>query len=127
MPTNTGAGGNREESRSTLGTFWILYGIIRLVAAFLLVIYSGTATVMFGALLSRVANPFTLMDIFHVIYVVTIVIAVVGGLFGIFGGLALLGGKAAGRNLSLVAAFLSLCDIPLGTTLGIYTLVIFLP
>jgi len=67
------------------------------------------------------------MSIFHLIYLVTIILAVLGGLFGIFAGLALLGGRASARTLSLVAAFLSLCDIPLGTTLGIYTLVIFLP
>ena len=127
MSTNAVAAGNRDGNRSTLGSLWILYGVIRLVAAFLLVIYSGIATVMFGALLSRVPNPFTLMGIFHVVYVVAIVIAILGGFFGIIAGLALLGGRASARTLSLVAAFLSLCDIPLGTTLGIYTLVIFLP
>ena len=126
MSSNAVAARNSEGNRSTLGTLWILYGIIRLVAALLLFLYNGTATVMFGALLTRVANPFTLMDIFHVVYVVTIIVAVLGGLFGIFAGLALLRGKAPARALSLVAAFLSVCDIPLGTTLGIYTLVVFL-
>jgi len=40
-----------------LGGCWIVYGVIRLVQATLLVLYSGTATVMFGALLSRVPDP----------------------------------------------------------------------
>jgi hypothetical protein len=40
--------------------------------------------------------------------------------------LALLTGKSA-RTLSLVPAFLSLSDLPLGTTLGICTLIVFLP
>jgi len=31
----------------TLGGCWIVYGVIRLVLATLLVLYSGTATVMF--------------------------------------------------------------------------------
>jgi hypothetical protein len=37
--------------------------------------------------------------------------------------LALLAGKSA-RTLPLVAAFLSVADLPLGTTLGIYTLIV---
>jgi hypothetical protein len=93
----------------------------------LLVLYSGTATLLFGALLSRVPDPFTLMDIFHFLYLVAVVLTALSGLFGLFAGLVPLAGKSAARSLSLVAAFLSLCDLPLGTTLGIYTLVIFLP
>jgi hypothetical protein len=81
---------------------------------------------MFGALLSRVPDPFTLMSIFHVLYVVAIIVTALGGLFGLLAGSALLAGRAAARTLSLAASFLSLFDIPLGTTLGIYTLIIFL-
>jgi hypothetical protein len=33
-----------------------------------LVMSSGTATVMYGALLSSVANPFALMSDFHIVY-----------------------------------------------------------
>lgn len=110
----------------TLGGCWIAYGVIRLVLATLLVLYSGTATVMFGALLSRVPDPFTLMSIFHFMYIVMIVLSVVCGILGIMAGLALLGGKQSGRTLALIAGFLSLSNIPLGTTLGIYTLVVFL-
>jgi hypothetical protein len=81
---------------------------------------------MFGALLSRVADPFTLMSIFHFLYIVAILVAVLSGLIGIIAGFALLAGRSSARSLSLGAGFLSLCDIPLGTTLGIYTLIIFL-
>jgi uncharacterized membrane protein len=110
----------------TLGSLWIVYGIIRLVAAILLVLYSGTATVMFGALLTRVPDPFSLMSIFHFLYVVAIIVTALSGIFGILAGLALLAGRTSARSLSLAAGFLSLCDIPLGTTLGIYTLIIFI-
>jgi uncharacterized membrane protein len=111
----------------TLGGCWIAYGVVRLVLATLLVLYSGTATVMFGALLSRVPDPFTLMSVFHFMYIVMIVLSVVCGILGIMAGLALLGGKQSGRTLALIAGFLALSNIPLGTTLGIYTLVVFLP
>ena len=110
----------------TLGGCWIVYGVIRLVLATLLVLYSGTATVMFGALLSRVPDPFTLMGVFHFMYIVMIGLSVVCGVLGLMAGLALLGGKLSGRTLALIAGFLSLSNIPLGTTLGIYTLVVFL-
>jgi len=66
------------------------------------------------------------MTTFHVFYIVAIIVTALSGLFGLFAGLALIAGKSA-RTLSLIAAFLSLADLPFGTTLGIYTLIIFLP
>jgi hypothetical protein len=111
----------------TLGGCWIVYGVIRLVLATLLVLYSGTATLMFGALLSRVPDPFTLMRAFHVIYILMIALSIVCCIVGLMAGLALLGGKVSGRTFVLIAGFLSLSNIPLGTTLGIYTLVVLLP
>ena len=127
MSTNTVAARNPRANSSTLGSLWIVYAILRLVAVILLVLYSGTATVMFGALLTRVPDPYTLMTCFHILYIAAIIITALSGLFGLFAGLALLAGKSSARGLSLVAAFLSLSDPPLGTTLGIYTLIIFLP
>jgi hypothetical protein len=111
----------------TLGVFWILYGLLRLVAAVGLFLYTATATLMFGALLNRVANPYALMDLFHIVYLGAIVLAVVSGIVGIMAGLALMGGGRSARTLGLIAGFLSLCNLPLGTTLGIYTLILLLP
>jgi hypothetical protein len=111
----------------SLGGLWIVYGIIRLIMAVFLIIFSGTATLMFGALLDRVPNPFALMADFHFVYVVMIILSVVCGILGIAGGLALMARNRSGRRFALVAAFLSLCEIPLGITLGTYTLVVLLP
>ena len=102
----------------TLGGCWIVYGVIRLVLATLLVLYSGTSTVMFGALLSRVPDPFTLMGVFHFLYIAMIALSVICGILGLMAGLALLGGKQAGRTLALLAGVLSVSNIPLGTALG---------
>ena len=110
----------------TLGGCWIVYGVIRLVLAAMLVLYSGTATVMFGALLSRVPDPFTLMGVFHFLYIVMIALSVVCGILGLVAGLALLGRQPSGRKVALLAGVLSLSNIPLGTTLGICTLVVLL-
>jgi len=111
----------------TLGICWIVYGVIRLIMAVCLIIYGSTATVMFGTLLNRVADPLTLMGVFHFMYTVMIALSAVCGVLGLMAGLALLAERRSGRTLALVAGFLSLSNIPLGTTLGIYTLVMLLP
>ena len=88
--------------------------VIRLIMAVCLVIYGSTATVMFGTLLNRVADPLTLMGVFHFIYTVMIALSAVCGILGLMAGLALLAERRSGRTLALVAGFLSLSNIPLG-------------
>jgi hypothetical protein len=126
MSTNTATTQNPRANSSTLGALWIVYAILRIVAVILLVLYAGTATVMFGALLTRVVDYAALMAIFHILYIAAIIVTALSGFFGLLAGLALLAGKSA-RTLSLLAAFFSLHDLPFGTTLGIYTLIVFLP
>ena len=48
---------------------------------------------MFGSLLSRVPDPFTLMGAFHFLYIVMIALSVVCSILGIMAGLALLGDR----------------------------------
>jgi len=48
----------------TLGICWIVYGIFRLAMGVAAILLAPTATVMFGALLTRVADPFLWMDFF---------------------------------------------------------------
>ena len=73
----------------SLGTCWIVYGILRVCLGIAQILFAPTATVMFGSLLNRVANPFTLMGIFHVFYVLVILLSLVCGVLGILGGLAI--------------------------------------
>lgn len=119
--------GNLSGHRRNLGVCWVVYGILRLAMGVCLVLFIGTATVMFGALLSRAPNPFALMDDFHVVYICLVALTFLCGLFGILAGLALLANQRAARMLALLAAFLSVSELPLGTTLGIYTLIVLLP
>ena len=109
-----------------LGICWLLYGLVRLATAVWLALFSGTATLMFGALLNRVPDPFSLMNIFHFLYGLLVAISTVCGILGILAGLALLSGSRSGRILTILAAFFSLPSIPLGTTLGIYSLIVLL-
>jgi len=107
-----------------LGICWVVYGIIHIVAAVSLALFSNTATLIFGALLNRVPDPFSMMSIFHFVYGLVAAISAGCGILGVFAGLALLAGARSGRTLAIIAAFLSVSSIPLGTTLGIYSLII---
>jgi uncharacterized membrane protein len=127
MPQQESPATTENNSRRLLAILWIIYGIIRLAMSFVLFVFTPTATVMFGALLTRVADPFTLMSEFHIWYTCAIVLSVLCGIFGIIAGLALMGTGRTARTLALIAAVLSLSEIPLGLTLGTYTLVKLLP
>jgi hypothetical protein len=110
-----------------LGACWLAYGVIECVTGIWLLFVQSTATLMFGALLNRVPDPFTLMDLFHLFYGAAIVVTVIGGVLGVLAGWALLAGAQSARSVVLIAAFLSLAHIPLGLTLGIVTLIMVLP
>ena len=126
IPEDRGAK-NQSSHFRILGICWLIYGALRLLGALWLVSFSNTATVMFGALLARVADPFTMMSNFHVVYTLIIALSVLCGVLGLLAGLALLAGQGYARGLALVAGFLSLSEIPLGIALGIYTLIVLLP
>jgi hypothetical protein len=67
--------GNLSGHRQVLGICWLLYGILRLIMGICLALFSGTSTVMFGALLTRVPNPFALMGDFHIVYAGLVVLS----------------------------------------------------
>jgi hypothetical protein len=110
-----------------LGACWIVYGILRLAGVLWLLAMAQTATLMFGMLLQRVADPFTLMTMFHIFYAAGIVWSGVTAALGIAAGVNLLSGRRNAMGLTLVAAVVSLPGIPLGLLLGVYTLVSLLP
>ena len=111
----------------TLGLFWLIYGVFRIIAAIWMLSFTPTATVMFVALLNRVPNPYPLMDAFHLIYAGWIVLSAASGIFGVLAGISLLTGGGASRILAVVAALLTVPFIPVGTMLGTYTLALFVP
>jgi len=113
--------------RPTLGLCWILYGVVRIGGGIWLIFFTPTATVMFGALLNRVPDPFPLMFAFHFFYTSAIVLGAIAGVVSLIAGLMLVGGQSSARRLAIVAAVLSVSDIPLGTTLGAFTLALLLP
>jgi len=110
----------------TLGICWIVYGLFRLAAGVAAVLLAPTATVMFGALLVRVSDPFFWMGLFHVLYVCCIAVTLIAGVLGVLGGLALLRNAPSARGLLLAASFPSLSDLPVGIALSVYTLIVLL-
>ena len=114
-------------SMRTLGILWILYGLERFGVALAVFLCSPTLAVMWGALLTRVPNPFTLMDLFHIFLICAIILAVAAGVVSVLAGLALMSGGPSARRLGLLAAFLGILSGPLGIALGTYTLVVLVP
>jgi hypothetical protein len=108
----------------TLGICWIFYGLYRVCMGVLALLLAPTATVMFGALLSRVPDPFTLMGTFHALYMGWIGLSFVCGALGILGGLAVTRKARDGRTLLLAGSFFSLSDLPVGIALSVYTLIV---
>lgn len=78
-------------------------------------------------LLTRVPNPFTLMNLFHVFLIFVIILGTVAGIVSIIAGLTLMSGGQFARKLILLAAFFGLINGPLGIALGTYTLVVLVP
>ena len=106
----------------TLGICWIVYGIFRVGMGIAAALLAPTATVMFGALLTRVADPFTWMDFFHLLYICWAGLCLVCGILGILGGLAATRNPNGGRSLLFAASLLSLSDLPVGIAISVYTL-----
>ena len=109
----------------TLGVLWLFYGIFRIAGAAAVVIWNGTLTVMWGAIITRVPDPFTLMTMFHVFWVFFVILGVVAGIISLLAGAALLSRGESARTLALVASFFGLTDGPLGIALGAFTLFAF--
>lgn len=123
MPTSIEADGTYR----TLGVLWLLYAILRFAGTIFILVYTNTLTLMWGALITRVPNPFALMSFFHVFLVFAMVLNIIAGIFALLAAFALLGRAGSSRTMALVASFFALIDGPLGIALGAYTLVVFVP
>ena len=110
-----------------LGILWVFYGLLRLIGALGVFLYSNVFVLMWGAIITRVPNDITMMGLFHSFLVFVIILGIVAGLVSIIAGLGLISSGASARSLGLVAAFFGLTNGPLGIALGAYTLVVLGP
>ena len=117
MQTN----GSRQ---STLGILWVIYGVVCIVKAAWVVVYTGTLTLMWGALLNRVADPFFWMNMFHIWLIGAVVVLILAAIFSFLAALSLMQSRGSGRALLLVASILAIITGPLGVALGTYTMIV---
>jgi zinc transporter ZupT len=111
-----------------LGVLWAIYGGFQVLMAFWTVAMSRFYVSMFEDFVSRDANfPASFIPSIRTIFIWSGIFAFVTGAIAGFAGWALLRRDPSGRVTALVAAFVSLISIPLGTGLGVYTLIEFLP
>ena len=119
--------GTNHSRFGTLGLLWMVYGVVCVAKAAWIVINSATLTLMWGAVLNRVANPFFWMSVFHFAMLAAVVLAIVTAIFSFLAAIALRQGGPSGRMLALVASFFGLISGPLGIALGVFTVVVMLP
>lgn len=110
----------------SLGALWFLYGILRIAAACFLVVFSGTFTVMAGALLTRVPDALAWMAVFHFLFWVVITWCIACAILSFFAAGALFSGRSP-RRIATIASLVCLPELPFGVILGVYTLLLFGP
>lgn len=111
-----------------LGILWAIYGAFQMIMAFWTVAMSRYYVSLFEEFFSRDPNfPQSMMPFVRDIMVWSGIFAFLIGAVAVFAGWALLRRDPSGRVTAIVAAFVSMISIPLGTGLGIYTLIEFLP
>jgi hypothetical protein len=112
---------------STLGMLWAVYGVLMIAGAAFMIVYNGTLTVMWGAIISRVANPFAWMDAFHLFLGATVVMALISAALSLLAAIALMRGAGSSRTLGLAAAVFGMLGTPPGIALGVFTVAALLP
>ena len=115
MPTN----GSRH---GTLGILWVIYGVICIVKAAWIVVYSATLTLMWGAILNRVADPFFWMNLFHIWLIGAVIVLILTAIFSFLAAVMLMQSRVGA--LTLVASVLAIITGPLGIALGAYTMIV---
>jgi len=104
----------------------VIYAVVSLAQAAWVFFNIPVLTVMWGAIITRVPNPFAWMDWFHVALVGVIVLGVITAIVSFLAGFSLMGRATANGTLAVVASVLALLRGPLGIAIGVYTLVVVL-
>jgi hypothetical protein len=117
----------RGSRYANLGILWAAYAVFMIAAAAWIFLYSQTLTLMWGAIINRVADPFAWMGLFHFLLAATIVMALISAVLSLLAAIALMQGAASSRSMGLAAAAFGLLGPPLGTMLGAFTIAILFP
>jgi len=118
---------SRDSQHGTLGMLWIVYGIVMIAAAAFIVVYNGTLTLMWGAIITRHPNALGWMSDFHLFLGATVAMALISAFFSLAAGFALMRGAGSSRRLGLIAAAFGLLGAPPGIALGVFTVATLYP
>jgi hypothetical protein len=118
---------SRGNRYGMLGILWGIYGVAMIATAAWIMVYNRTLTLMWGAVVSRVANPFMWMDLFHLFLIATVAMALISALCSLLAAGALLQGAGASRRLGLIAAVFGMLGTPPGIALGVFTVAVLFP
>jgi hypothetical protein len=112
-----------DSRKRTLGILWLIYGIICVAKAAFIIVEAPVLTLMWGAIITRVPNPFAWMAFFHFMMFAGIALLIVTAVFSFLAAGALM--QAQNRApLAVIAGILAILTGPLGIALGVYTLVL---
>ena len=104
-----------------LGALWGVYGVLMIALGAWIVLYERTLTLMWGAIINRVPDPFAWMDAFHLLVALAVIIIVVTAVCSLFAAVGMFTGARFGRTMGLWAAALGLMTSPPGAALGAFT------
>jgi len=108
----------------TLGFLWVVYVITCIGKVAWIAVYNTTLTLMWGALINRVADPFFWMSAFHIWLVGAMAVLVLAAIFSFLAAASLMHRRRNGGPLALIASVLAILTGPLGVALGAYTMVV---
>ena len=103
-----------------LGALWALYGAMTLAGTMWVIVFNRTLTLMWGAVISHVANPFAWMNFFHAYLGVMVVVGFIAAALSFIAAFSLMTGAGA-RLWSLIAAAFGMFTTPIGIVLGVFT------
>lgn len=111
-----------------MGILWVVYSAFRILAGFGILAFSHFFLPLISNYLPRDADSAAmlpgLIQLLSTIYAVAFFISLAAGAVGVSAAIGLLQRRPWGRILALVAAFVSVLSIPLGTALAVYTMII---
>jgi hypothetical protein len=109
-----------------LGILLAVYSVLRLILSGWLVLFSRGMMRMSIRTWPRNIDPFPFMQFVRGIFVFSGIVSLITGILGICAAVALLRRDRSGRTIAIVAACFALISFPVGTAMGIYTLVVLL-
>jgi hypothetical protein len=111
-----------------MGILWAVYSAFRILVGFGTLAFSRFFLPLISNYIPHDADSARmvpgLIQFMSTIYAFGFFISLVSGVIGVSAALGLLQGRPWGRVMALIAAFVSVLSIPLGTALAVYTMII---